>query len=159
MIFTPSPFDARVEQICREWEGTPYRHGRCLKGSGVDCLHFAASVLDELYGTEHGKNLKSLPPDACIHNKAGILAAGRRLFTCYPNMERVDRGSVMSGDLVIFGRDSEINSTQHLAVVGAGRIWHASPPSVHAAGLVAPPKLKLVCVYRSLDKELWSCSL
>lgn len=156
--FRPTQWDVRVQSVCQSWEGTPWRHNRCVKKAGVDCLHFAAAVLDELYGEEHSKDLQSLPIDACIHNKLGVMAAARALFEKYPEIVRVNDGYVESGDLVILGRDVEIDSTQHLMVAGGrGCIWHADPPKVYATGLVAPEHLKLVCVYRATNKEIWPC--
>jgi hypothetical protein len=151
-------WDQTVEDICLSWEGTAYRPNRSLRGSGVDCLHFAASVLDDLYGTRHSKDLNSLPPDACVHNKKGVIVAARALFEKYPSIERVRDHTVEAGDLVVFGAEAALNATQHLMVAGTpGRLWHASPPRVHYTGVVVPPNLKFVCSYRASDKEKWSC--
>ena len=159
MIHRPSKWDSRVEELCSEWEGTPYRLNRCRPGIGVDCIHFAAAVLDGLYGSEHSKDLKSLPPDACVHNRKGVMAAARSLFSKYPEVRRVDGAYLEAGDLVCLGRDHTLNTTQHLMVVGGfGRLWHASHPRVHYTGTALPPHLKLVCVYRASDKEeKWPC--
>lgn len=158
MIFKETRWDGAVERVCRSWEGTPYRLNRGRKGLGADCLHFAASVLDELYGSEHSKDLNSLPPDACIHNKQGVMAAARALFVKYPAFSRVTDSTVEAGDLMCFGRSGEVNSTQHLMVAAeAGKLWHASPPCVHYTSLMSLKSLKLVCSYRASDKEKWQC--
>jgi len=157
LTFRPTMWDDAVHRICLSWEGTPYRLNGCVKKGGVDCLHFAAAVLDELYGSEHSKELKSLPTDACIHNKVGVMVAARALFERYP-VERITEGIVESGDLVLLGRSDQLDTTQHLLVAGwRGMLWHADSPRVHATGMNAPPHLKLVCVYRAEDKENWVC--
>ena len=158
MLFRPTRWDGLVDRVCRSLEGTPYRLNGCLKGLGVDCLHFAAAVLDELYGTAHGKDLKSLPPDACIHNKVGVMVAARQLFSKYPGMVRVRDLSLESGDLILMGRAGSINTTQHLLVAGCqGMLWHSDPPAVTSTGTGGLPNLRHVCSYRAVDKENWQC--
>ena len=156
--FRRTKWDVAVESACREWEGTKYKLNRSTVGVGVDCLHFAASILDRMYGSEHGQGLASLPPDACIHNRVGVRKAARELFEKYPGIKRVKDRSVEAGDLILFGLEGCLGSTQHLKVAGSdSRLWHATPPSVHYTGLVSPEGLKLVCTYRASDKEKWSC--
>ena len=158
MIPRPTKWDSRVESICESWEGTPYRLNRGRRGLGVDCLHFGASVLDELYGIKHSKDLNSLPPDACVHNRKGVIVAARALFSKYPAMERVQDSFVEAGDLVCLGKADTLNSTQHLMVAGRpGKLWHATIPHVHSIGIMIPLDLKLVCIYRASDKEKWAC--
>lgn len=157
LLFRPTKWDEKVEQVCQAWEGTPYKLNRSVKGVGVDCLHFAASVLDALYGEKHSKNLNSLPPDACVHNRAGVISAGRALLQAY-DVQRVEDRTIEAGDLVLFGRSSGVDTTQHLMVAGSsGRLWHATTPRVHFTGLVVPGNLKFVCVYRATDKDKWLC--
>jgi len=157
MRWRPTQWDDLVEGICMSWYGTPYRLNGSLKGLGVDCLHFAASVLDELYGTsQHSQDLASLPPDACIHNKQGVMVAARGLFTAYPNIERVRDQSIEAGDLILLGRDSDISSTQHLLVAGyGGKLWNADSGGVTYTGFSGFPHLKYVCSYRASDKDKW----
>lgn len=149
----------RVEQVCSSWEGTRYKLNSCRKGIGVDCLHFAAAVIDELYG-ENSKDLQSLPPDACVHNRLGVLKAGRELLMKYPSFRRVRNDRfVEAGDLMMLGRrEARLRSTQHLMVVGTeGKLWHATPPRVHFTGSVLPKNLMLTCIFRASDKENWPC--
>lgn len=145
----------RVESVCRSWEGAPYRLNGCSK-LGVDCLHFAASVLDELYGVSNSRNLRSLPPDACVHNKPGVMAAGRALLTAYPAFKRY-RGSVVEpGDLVMFGpSDGDQDAVQHLTVAGDQVLWQATQVRVLNMPIAAPFGLRLACIYRASDTHLW----
>lgn len=155
LVFRETGLEGLVEKACSRWEGTPYRHGRCQVAAGVDCLHFAAAVLDALYGTEHSKNLSSLPADACVHNRSGVEAATRALLRCYP-MRRVRDDSLEAGDLVITG-PYQTRTASHLMVAGqAGRLWHATVPKVGFTGYSVGLSESLICVYRAVDKELWN---
>lgn len=144
-----------VESVCRSWEGVRYRLNGCSR-AGVDCLHFAAAVLDELYGIRHSRNLQSLPPDACVHNKVGVMAAGRALLTAYPSFRRASPPTVEPGDLVMFGPEGRESSVQHLTVVGDQVLWQATCNGVLNMPLSPPMGLSLACIYRASDKELWS---
>lgn len=158
LVYQESPWDAQVEAACGEWRGTPYRLNKCIQGRYVDCLHFAAAVLDRLFGTAHSKELKSLPPDACVHNRRGVEAALRALLRTYPH-RRVKDGSVEAGDLVIWGRASKRSGPSHLLVASLrGRLWHASQPSVCFCGYSIPDSHRLLAVYRSEEKHLWQLS-
>ena len=46
--FQEGPWDSKVERICSQWKGTPYKLNMCHPGVGVDCVHFVAAVLDLL---------------------------------------------------------------------------------------------------------------
>ena len=154
--WVPTKWDKSVDSICQSWARTPWRHNRKTKNVGVDCLHFAASVLDELYGTENSKKLSSLPPDACVHNKKGVMSAARALFSTYPNIKRVHPDTIEAGDLIICGKAAELDSTQHLMIASSNqKIWHASYPFVHETGPTIPKTMKLVAIYRSQDKYRW----
>ena len=150
------PWALRVDDICWSWERTPYKLNACKKKAGVDCIHFVAAVLDELYGVEHSKNLKSLPPDACVHNKEGVLAAGRALFEAYPH-QRVEDKSIEAGDLVLLGPPST-KTTSHLLIASThGRLWQSTktPLGVLVSGYGINEDQMLVAVYRATDKEKW----
>lgn len=147
-----------MEAACSAWLGTPYLHGRCARGIGVDCIHFGAAVLDELYGVHHSKNLQSLPPDACVHNKKGVQAALRAMLKAYPSIRRADDGVFEPGDLLVLGPvvRGERAEAAHLMVAGKrGRLWHATPPQVCFTGYVLSDNEELLAVYRSSDKEVW----
>jgi len=155
LSFQETAWDETVERSCASWEGTPYRHGKHFKGIGVDCLHFAAAVLDDLYGSSISASLKSLAPDACVHNREGVAAAVRALMTYFPGMERYHGDCLQAGDLVITGPRSTATAS-HLMVAGSqGRLWHASSPRVCYTGYGITQSQVLVGIYRSFKKELW----
>lgn len=150
-----SPWETAVEAACAAWEGTPYKLNKCTRGRYVDCIHFAAAVLDTLFGTSHSRGLQSLPPDACIHNRRGVEVALRALLRAYPQ-HRVRDGSVEAGDLVIWGRASLRSGPSHLLVASLpNKLWHATPPSVAFSGYSIPDTHRLLAVYRSKNKHLW----
>jgi len=159
--FDPKPWDQAVETVCQSWVGTPYKLNRCVKGArgGVDCVHFVAAVLDELYGIEFSKNLKSLPPDACVHNRRGVMKAGRALLEAYPSHARVEDGTVQAGDLVLTGPVSDTPTTSHLLIAGKkGKLWQCSNVGVNFTGYGMPSSEMLVGIYRASDKmEKWPC--
>lgn len=52
-----------IVSIAESWLGTPFVHGACIKGQGVDCSKFIFSVFQE-YGHIKKKDLPPhLPPD------------------------------------------------------------------------------------------------
>lgn len=154
-VYRDQPWASKVERVCLSWAGTPYKLNKCTKGRYVDCLHFAAAVLDELYGVDHSKNLKSLPGDACIHNRSGIASALRTLLRTYP-IKRVRDNSIEAGDLVVFGHASEKSGPSHLLVASRRSVlWEGTRPRVRASGYGILNLEKLVAVYRATDKHLW----
>lgn len=157
--FRPHATEGVVERVCSAWEGTPYRHGQCARGIGVDCIHFGAAVLDELYGSRYSRDLRSLPPDACVHNRRGVEIAMRSLLRAYPAIERVEDGSVEPGDLLVFSPllHGAPAAPAHLMVAGGhGRLWHASHPRVCFTGYFMSTQEALLAVYRAADKDKWS---
>jgi hypothetical protein len=145
-----SPYEDLVEDACKQWDMVPYKwNGRTKKGT--DCLHFAASVLDTLYGSEHSKDLASLPPDAFVHNKDGVARAVRHLMSTY-DVERVE--DIEAGDLVVSGKDG---IPAHLMVAsGVSCLWEATFPHVRKIGYGIFSSEKIVAVYRARDKSKWS---
>lgn len=154
--FVETEHAKKVESLCRIWKGTPYRLNDCTPGVGVDCIHFVAAILDSLYGERHSKNLKSLPPDACVHNKLGVLKAGRALFAAYPGMERVEDSTLEAGDLVATGPAQKEPTVGHLMIAGGpGKLWQAISVGVCFTGYGIPDNQMLVAVYRATDKYKW----
>ncbi len=154
--YVERPWAARVEHVCRGWAGTPYKLNGCLRGRYVDCIHLGAAVLDELFGTAHSKNLQSLPPDACVHNRRGVQKALRWLLRCYP-CARVRDGSLEAGDLVVFGHASQSSGPSHLLIASVrGVLWEAARPRVRAIGYGISQLERLLAVYRVENKHLWS---
>lgn len=154
--FVPNLWDEKVERICESWKGTNYRLNACKRGWGVDCIHFGAAVLDELYGVDHSKNLQSLPPDACVHNKKGVMKAMRALLKAYPSHREVMNGTIESGDLIVLGPASTQPTAAHLRIAGKqGRMWQCTNSGVHFTGYGLSSNEMLVSIYRASDKVLW----
>lgn len=156
--FSRHEVEGVVEQACSAWDGTPYRHGQCAIGIGVDCIHFGAAVLDTLYGSLYSKDLRSLPPDACVHNRHGVEVAMRSLLRAYPAVKRCSDGSVEPGDLLVFAPvlQGAPAAPAHLMVAGGhGRLWHATHPRVCFTGYLMSTQEALLAVYRAEDKEKW----
>jgi hypothetical protein len=152
LYFIPSSRDAEVDAVCSEWEGTPYKHGKSIKGLGIDCIHFAAEVLDSLHLKRCSALLRSLPIDAGIHNRKGVEIAARWFLRNYP-LKAMYSLSVRSGDILVLGHDSP----SHLMIVGNHRLWHATPPGVCFQGLQPPHSMFLKSLYRSRDQEPLPC--
>lgn len=154
--YIPKLWDDKVEAICSSWNGTPYKLNGCKKGWEADCIHFGAAVLDELYGVSHSRNLQSLPADACVHNKKGVMKAVRALLNAYPSHRQVMDGTLESGDLVILGPASKEPTAAHLRIAGKqGRLWQCTNVGVHVTGCVISDREMLVSIYRASDKVLW----
>lgn len=145
-----------VETICASWQGTGYGLNRRTKGVYVDCVHFVAGVLDELFGSSHSSSLNSLLPDACVHNRRGVASIMRKWLRLYPHDLVVD-GSLEAGDVVLLGPNGEETSTSHVLIAGeCAKLWHAtSGPGVCYIGYVLPQGLRLRAVFRSSEKYLW----
>jgi hypothetical protein len=154
--YLPSIHEDTVHTVCESWKGTPYKLNGKYKGKGVDCLHFAAGVLDELYGTTHSSNLISLPPDACVHNREGIEVATRALFRAYP-VVRVVNGTIEAGDLLVTSISPDKRSPSHLRVASKrGMLWEAVHPTVMLSGFCIFDTETVVAVFRATNKYLWS---
>lgn len=155
-LYRDTPWMSKVEDACARWEKTPYKLNFCQKGVGVDCIHFVAAILDEMYGQAHSKNLRSLPPDACVHNRVGVHKAGKALFKAYPAIEKVMDGTLEAGDLVITGPRSETPTAGHLMIAGKrGKLWQSISTGVCFSGYGILDTEMLVSVYRASDKTKW----
>lgn len=147
-----SPYEDLVESICSKWDMVRYKwNGRTRKGT--DCLHFAASVMDELYGTEHSKDLASLPPDAFVHNKDGVARAVRHLMSTY-DVERVE--TIEAGDLVISGSHGNPVPAHLMVASLPSYLWEATFPHVRRIGYGIFSSEQIVAIYRARDKSKWN---
>lgn len=144
-------FEARLEQVLRSWEGTPYMAGQQLRGVGVDCVRFVAAVLDELLGRAPTP-IETLPPDASLHNRVGAICGMRAIRKRFMPNAPVQDGPLEPGDIVVTGPVS--GGPGHAMIVGSSRVlWHSSARSVHWTGLRPPKGHKVWRVYRMHDEE------
>lgn len=126
--------EARIMQVIREWEGTPYGAGQKCKGVAVDCVRFVSSVLDELTGKSH--DLDRLPQDASFHNKELVGAGLRSFLTMYPSDILPEGVPSEPGDVIVMGPRN--GGPGHAAIVGKGAYWHCGPDRVCMGGLGFP---------------------
>jgi NlpC/P60 family putative phage cell wall peptidase len=72
---------AAVVAEARRWLGTPYHHGACVKGAGVDCAQLLIGVFSAV-GLIATPKIESYPPDWHLHRSAerylGIVLAHAR---------------------------------------------------------------------------------
>jgi hypothetical protein len=124
---------ARLGEVLRSWERTPYLPGQQRKRVGVDCVRFTCGVLDELTGRR--TPIATLPPDTCMHDPARAEAAMARIAALYDAVDVTDSGVLLPGDAVVTG--PEAGGPGHCMIVGDERnqVWHANPPHVCRIGL------------------------
>lgn len=154
--YRPSPHTDRVEAVCSSWVGTSYGHNRRTKGVRVDCVHFVAGVLDELFGAPRSSGLNSLMPDACVHDQEAVIDMLRVWLRLYRH-HRVRDGSLEAGDVVFLRPALARSSVSHVLIAGdCSKLWHStSGPGVCFSGYVPPEGLQLRAVFRSAEKSKW----
>lgn len=143
--------EARLGEILREWEGTPYCPGQQCKGVAVDCVRFVSAVLDEMLCIT--TPMERLPQDASFHNKALVMRGMRRFFRRYPSVKV--EGSVQPGDVLIMGPKN--GGPGHAAIVGPTGYWHCFQNGVIMAGLHMPGGgvYNFKEARRGKNRELW----
>jgi len=129
--------EQRIERLLAQWEFTPYLAGQCVRCRGVDCVHFIASIYDELTGKEYRHT--KLPQDAAFHNKQEAEKNTRRFFKMYP-CSPVEGGIVQPGDIVICGPVGKNGGPGHGMIVGVSSLWHVDSKCVCKAGLAVMQK-------------------
>jgi cell wall-associated NlpC family hydrolase len=122
----------RLESLLHSWLGTPFLAGKNVRGRGVDCVHFVASIYDALLGTEYRH--ENLPQDASFHNKSKAEAGLRKFCRMYPSTT-VKGDVAQPGDTIICGPAGENGGPGHGMIVGKHQLWHVDSKSVCWAGL------------------------
>lgn len=140
----------RLAAVLDRWRGTPYMHGQCYVGAGVDCVRFVVAVLDELFAVD-GDPIPVLPGDTSWHDPAGA----RRVLRLVAKRYAYTRAGeiVEPGDVAILDRPD--GTPQHIVIVGPRphTIWHADRGvGVVEAGL---GRVKTARAWRVLDKTAW----
>lgn len=122
---------ARLGQVLESWEGTPYMSGQRCRGVGVDCVRFVVAVLDELTGRH--TDIRTIPPDTCLHAPAKAREAAERLSLAFEADRVTD--ALEAGDVIVTGPVG--GGPGHVMIVGhrKSEVWHASYPMVHKVGL------------------------
>jgi len=119
-----------LERLLLSWEGTPYKQEWQIKHRGVDCVRFVAAIYDVLLGKK--TDIKTLPPDASLHNRDLAIASMRKLLRLYPS-EAVEGKDVQPGDGIICGPVA--GGPGHALIVGMDNVWHCGTNTVCKAGL------------------------
>jgi cell wall-associated NlpC family hydrolase len=81
---------AAIVATARAWLGTPWHHHACIRGVGVDCVHLAAGVLDDL-----GVERPALPAYDRTPDGVTLLAM------CEAHLDRVAQRAMAPGDFVV----------------------------------------------------------
>ena len=144
--------EERLRRILKEWEGTPHMDGQQAKGVGVDCVRFAAAVLDELGGTT--TSIEHLPRDLAFHQREKAVA-GMRLFIDNFNGQKVEE-PYQPGDVFVTGPVT--GGPGHAIILGPdGGLWQSASKKVIRSGLEALslPLYKHKATFRVRDRERW----
>lgn len=96
---------AEIVAEARTWIGTPFHHGACLKGVGVDCIHLAIGACRVIGAIpeEYAAPSYTMTPD------------GRLREHCDRNMVSVPQQAMRPGDVCLFAIDLD---PQHVGIVG-----------------------------------------
>ena len=145
------PWETRLLTILQSWEGTPYKDRQCSKGGAVDCVRFTCAVYDELDNVSSRDYLR-LPPDQALHSKDSSIQAMKIIRENYmPNYSVTDQ-ILEPGDFIVMGFKD--GGPGHSMIAGPqNRIWHTDGLCVTPTGLVTPPRMELIRVYRAVDRE------
>lgn len=150
----------RLGRILEAWEGTPYRIGQCLRGTGAYCTAFLCAVLDDLYRRPEATPLPEIPIDASMHAPETARSGLRWFLEHYPNHERVQPGPdgytvVQPGDVLVTGPQG--GGPGHAILVGPreNTLWQCSGLGVHYTGLALYEHYDLYAVYRMTDRHQW----
>lgn len=149
----PPPWHHRLDAILNSWLGTPYVRGQCLRGVAVDCAHFVAAVLDELYAIPPDGGL--LPTDPGLARE-GVAGAIRAMMKRWPH-EDVDPHQLEPGDL-LFVRAGGLGGG-HVLIAGPRKaeLWHADSGGFGVcrtgAGAFVPDAIR---AFRPKDKHRWN---
>jgi cell wall-associated NlpC family hydrolase len=148
-----------LERVLLSWEGTPYMVGQQAKGAGVDCVRFVAGVLDELRG--RATPVATLPNDAALHNRAGAVAAMRRILELQRPWVPVEDGTVEPGDVLVWAPRG--GGPGHATIAGGERfvLWESSVSGVRRTAIGAMlvhGAWAFSGAFRPTDKTSWRAS-
>lgn len=142
------------------WKGTPHMDGQCMKGRGVDCVHFVAAVLDELEGTT-----TLVPKKAKL---TGVFSREESMKVCraiarahdHTTLHHPKATDIMPGDVLVVAAEPNGSSPGHVMIAGVedGSAWHVTSGSgVSMTGIGGYWK-DVLMVWRPTNKEQWKCT-
>lgn len=145
----------QIAKVLGSWERTPYGAGQQCKGTAVDCVRFFAGVVDELYGYSR-VSLDRMPQDMAMHTPAGAYSVLKRMLRTYPELERIEDGSMEPMDVLVVGHRN--GGPGHVMLVGYRRntLWHAGTRGVCWTGIGLDGEYQRVKrVYRFRNRAAW----
>ena len=150
-----SSYHARLDDVLRSWQDTPYVRGACCRGRGVDCRGLVVGVLDELYGITAPHPARRSPTTA-VHDHAGAVVALREITDRYPCRPlHVGREPTEPGDVLVVRLPGQHARTLAHAMIAGGdgrSLWHAGAAGVCYTALTDQA---VTHAFRTLDKDRW----
>lgn len=113
---TPLEIDQLREEV-ESWVGTPYRHWCGVKGSGCDCIHLVARVMEASGAAPY--KIPWYPKDWHLHRSEELLEQG---IVSQNKTVLVDEADIRDGDIVLY-RFGRTNS--HAAIFVDGHVYGA----------------------------------
>ena len=145
---------AVLDQVLHSWEGTPYMQNQAVRGVGVDCIRFIASVLDELTG-QLGE-YKTLPADTSLHSPESAYEVLQIFRDVYSPNRSIRDGCTQPGDVVVIGADN--GAPGHGMIVGTEKntMWHVTRgPGVHKTGFAIAKGYRVFDIFRMQERYRW----
>lgn len=129
-----------LQEICREWVGTPFRERAAVKGprGGVDCASFVGAVLLELGAIDGAIAVPPYEVNRAEHTDESLFRAWFEQPAVRARVRRVDEAEPhLDGDLVfpVVGR-----CEHHIGIRIGELVWHVARPSGVCAMTVAQLK-------------------
>lgn len=118
-----------LKKILDSWIGTPFRHRTCVKGLGVDCIHYAGSVFQELGLVKDAmKIIKKFAgdysPDWVYHKTDTKLLDGLKATFPIEEINDFEFTDIINGDILLTKVGKERG---HSSIWFDGYLYHAVP--------------------------------
>lgn len=150
MFFDDDQNFARLLAELESWKGTPFVHNSCIKGGGVDCVHFPNQVFVNIGAITSAKF-----PERYVYRGGGIemreiMEAAIATVPQFDLVFHAERLPVVPdirrGDMLMISTGKAMH---HLSVVGQPpQLWHCLDKV--ALGNIADPEVRrrLWAIYR-----------
>jgi hypothetical protein len=148
--------EQRIEEVVRQWEGTPYMAGQRARGIGVDCVQLVGGVLDMLFRRPQVTIIPRLSPDSGLHCDRSGFATAKAIRNGFESI--VVRDEIIEPGDVLVVRGSGLSSGPRrlghtmIALPAAGTAFHATFGIGACRTTVITEVLR---IYRPLHKEGW----
>jgi len=118
-FFEDKEKQAELKKILDSWIGTPFRHFSGVKGCGCDCIHFIASVFEEVGVQPEGFYIQRYTKDWHLHNSKELLLEG---IKAQLRVKHVGLFPPMNGDVYLFQFGKVIS---HAAIFCDGSLYQS----------------------------------